>query len=40
MQISFSGSGFEGDAKKLATTKPTLKNKEINKNIIIDKIVR
>ena len=36
-QISFSGSGFFGEAKKLIKINPTLKTKAINKNIIIDK---
>ena len=31
---NFSGSGFEGEDKKLATMKPMLKNKAMNRNII------
>ena len=37
MLISFSGSGLLGAAKKLANTKPMLKNKAINKKIMMDK---
>ena len=33
-QISFSGSGLDGDAKKLITIKPMLKNKAINKILL------